>query len=131
MFLLPTLVVIPCITDSYIDCADRLWRMNQTDRLWRIDQTNKVLQAAVVEVLVVVAAVEITDKLWRMNQPDRLWRMNQTNKALQAAVVEVLVVVAAVELTEEEIGAAVSPAEVRIIQQTLNVDLSSQGMFTF
>jgi len=71
MLLLPTLGVIPCITDGYIVCADRLWRVNQTDRR-RMDQTNKALQAAVVELLVVVAAVEITDKLWRMNQPDRL-----------------------------------------------------------
>lgn len=92
MLLLPTLGVIPCITDSYIVCEDRLWKMNQSDRLWR---------------------------------------MNQTNKALQAAVVEFLVVVAAVELTEEEGVAAVALAEVDMIQQTLNVDLSSQGMFTF
>jgi hypothetical protein len=101
MLLLPTQGVIPCITDSYIVCEDRLWRINHPD------------------------------KLRRTNQPDRLWRMNQTNKALQAAVVEVLVVVAAVELTEEARVATVAPAEVDVIQQTLNVDLSSQGMFTF
>ena len=34
----------------------------QTDRLWKMNQTNMALHAAVVEVLVVVAAVELIEE---------------------------------------------------------------------